>query len=159
MYHKDNKTELFTPGFICALHSFGRDLKCNPNIHCLISEGGVGNPLRWHHKKHFNYKLLRDSFQTAFLNELHARIGNSFKRLKASIYADHKNGFYIQIVLNKCDPSQVSKYIDRYLGRSSPTRQDIPPVSGVLMSGDISELEKIYIVCGYTDYSRRFQLL
>ena len=43
MFHKDNKTELFTPGFICVLHTFGRDLKWNPHIHCLISEGGVGN--------------------------------------------------------------------------------------------------------------------
>ena len=62
MFHKDNKTELFTPGFICVLHTFGRDLKWNPHIHCLISEGGIGNSLHWRHKKHFNYRLLRDSF-------------------------------------------------------------------------------------------------
>ena len=41
MFHKDNKTEKFTPGFICVLHTFGRDLKYNPHIHCLISEGGI----------------------------------------------------------------------------------------------------------------------
>ena len=57
MFHKDNKTELFTPGFICVLHTFGRDLKWNPHIHCLISEGGIGNSLHWRHKKHFNYRL------------------------------------------------------------------------------------------------------
>ena len=50
MFHKDNKTELFTPGFICVLHTFGRDLKWNPHIHCLISEGGIGNSLHWRHK-------------------------------------------------------------------------------------------------------------
>ena len=27
MFHKDNKTQLFTPGFISVLHTFGRDLK------------------------------------------------------------------------------------------------------------------------------------
>ena len=27
MFHKDNKTEKFTPGFILVLHTFGRDLK------------------------------------------------------------------------------------------------------------------------------------
>lgn len=37
MFHKDNKTELFTPGFILVLHTFGRDLKWNPHIHCLLS--------------------------------------------------------------------------------------------------------------------------
>lgn len=46
MFHKENKSELFTPGFICVLHTFGRDLKWNTHIHCLVSEGGVGNSLR-----------------------------------------------------------------------------------------------------------------
>ena len=77
MFHKENQSELFTPGFICVLHTFGRDLKWNPHIHCLISEGGIGKSLRWRHKKHFNYKLLRNSFQTALLNELHERFGDS----------------------------------------------------------------------------------
>ena len=117
MFHNDNKTELFTPGFICVLHTFGRDLKWNPHIHCLISEGGVGNSLHWRHKKHFNYRLLRDSFQTALLNELHSKLGDSFKKLKASIYTDHKNGFYVRAMPNKCNPSHVIKYIGRYLGR------------------------------------------
>ena len=43
MFHKDNKSELFTPGFICVLHTFCRDLKCPPYIHCLLSEGCIGN--------------------------------------------------------------------------------------------------------------------
>ena len=117
MFHKINKSEFFTPGFVCVLHTFGRDLKWNPHIHCLISEGGVGNSLHWRHVKHFNYRFLRDSFQTALLNELHSKIGDSFKKLKASIYHDHKNGFYVRAMPNKCNPSQVIKYIGRYLGR------------------------------------------
>ena len=117
LFHKDNQSELFTPGFICVLHTFGRDLKWNPYIHCLISEGGVGKSLRWRHKKHFNYRLLRDSFQTALLNELHKRLGDSFKKVKSRIYTDHKNGFYVRAMPNKCNPNQVIKYIGRYLGR------------------------------------------
>jgi len=117
MFHKDNKSELFTPGFICVLHTFGRDLKWNPHIHCLISEGGVGKSLLWRHKKHFNYKLLRNSFQTALLNELHAKLGDSFKKVKSSIYSNQKNGFYVRAKPNKCNPYNVIKYIGRYLGR------------------------------------------
>ena len=41
LFHKDNKAEKFTPGFILVLHTFGRDLKWNPHIHCLISEGAL----------------------------------------------------------------------------------------------------------------------
>ena len=40
MFYKMNKAENFTPGFICVLHTFGRDLKWNPHIHVLLSEGG-----------------------------------------------------------------------------------------------------------------------
>lgn len=53
MFSKMNKTEIFTPGLVCVLHSFGRDLKWNPHIHALISEGGAGNIP----EKHF--KMLR----------------------------------------------------------------------------------------------------
>ena len=117
MFHKDNQSLLFTPGFICVLHTFGRDLKWNPHIHCLVSEGGVGSDLSWRPKTHFDYKLLRDSFQTALLNELSRKIGDSFKQVKASIYADHKNGFYVRAMPHKCEPSRIIKYVGRYLGR------------------------------------------
>ena len=33
MFFKMNKSECFTPGFICVLHTFGRDLKWNPCSH------------------------------------------------------------------------------------------------------------------------------
>lgn len=117
MFYKLNKSEHFTPGFICVLHTFGRDLKWNPHIHCLLSEGGVGNSGLWRKVDHFNYKLLRDSFQTALLNELHAKLGDSFKKVKAQCYRNHKDGFYIYAKPNKCDPKVVTKYIGRYLGR------------------------------------------
>jgi len=117
MFYKDNKAESFTPGFICVLHTFGRDLKWNPHIYCLISEGGLGNRGLWRSKTHFNYKLMRDSFQTALLNELQKYLGPSFKKVKASIYKNHENGFYVYAKPNKCKPGAVIKYIGRYLGR------------------------------------------
>lgn len=117
MFKSQIKSVSFTPGFISVLHTFGRDLKWNPHIHCLISEGGVANSLQWRHVRHFNYKLLRDSFQTALLSELHSCIGDSFNKLKASIYARQQNGFYVRAMPTECEPSKVIKYIGRYLGR------------------------------------------
>ena len=43
MFYKMNKSKNFTPGFIMVLHTFGRDLKWNPHIHCLLSEGGYSD--------------------------------------------------------------------------------------------------------------------
>ena len=41
MFFQMNKSKNFTPGFIMVLHTFGRDLKWNPHIHCLISKGDL----------------------------------------------------------------------------------------------------------------------
>ena len=86
MFSKLNKSKNFVPGFVCVLHTFGRPLEWNPHIHCLITEGGFSDDGDWRIVKHFNYTLLRKSFQTALLNELEKRIGSSFKKTKALIY-------------------------------------------------------------------------
>jgi len=117
MFSKVNKSEDFTPGFICVLHTFGRSLQWNPHIHCLITEGGSGNITPWRPFKHFNYTLLRNSFCTALLNEMESILGSSFKITKSMIYKDHLQGFYVYAKPNQCNPSQIAKYIGRYLGR------------------------------------------
>ena len=117
LFHKDNKSENFTPGFILVLHTFGRDLKWNPHIHRLLSEGGIGNSGRWRAKTHFNYTFLRNAFRTALLDLMEHKLGPSFKKIKAKCYHDHKDGFYVYAKPNKCDPKVVAKYIGRYLGR------------------------------------------
>lgn len=117
MFFKQNKSLNFTPGFIMVLHTFGRNLKWNPHIHCLISEGGYSDNGFWRNIHHFNYTFLRNAFRTALLNEMEHRIGPSFKTVKARCYREHKEGFYVYAKPNKCDPKTVIKYIGRYLVR------------------------------------------
>lgn len=117
MFHKQNKSKNFTPGFICVLHTFGRPLEWNPHIHCLISEGGMSDDGYWRKVSHFNYKFLRNFFCTALLKEMQEQIGDSFKKEKAKIYHDHKNGFYIYAKPGLTDPKIVTEYVGRYLGR------------------------------------------
>ena len=90
-----NKSENFTPGFICVLHTFGRSLQWNPHIHVLLSEGASGNNSVWRNVKHFNYAFLRNSFRLVLLNILEKHLGSSFKRVKAYIYKHCPNGFYV----------------------------------------------------------------
>ena len=68
LFSKMNKHKNFTPGFIMVLHTFGRDLKWNPHIHCLISEGGYSDDAFWRNVSHFNYTFLRNAFRTAILS-------------------------------------------------------------------------------------------
>ena len=117
MFSKMNKTENFTPGLICVLHTFGRDLKWNPHIHALISEGGAGNITPWRPVKHFDYTFLRNAFRKVLLEQLTARIGPSFRRIKNEIYTKHADGFYVRAKPNLCTPDITIKYISRYLGR------------------------------------------
>jgi hypothetical protein len=117
MFFKMNKSKNFTPGFIMVLHTFGRDLKWNPHIHCLISEGGYSDDGFWRNVKHFDYTFLRNAFRTALLNEMESKIGSSFKKVKAKCYREHQQGFYVYAKPNLCDPRIVVKYIGRFLGR------------------------------------------
>ena len=117
MFFKMNKSKNFTPGFIMVLHTFGRDLKWNPHIHCLISEGGYSDDGFWRNVKHFDYTFLRNAFRTALLNEMESKIGSSFKKVKAKCYREHQQDFYVYAKPNLCDPRIVVKYIGRYLGR------------------------------------------
>lgn len=118
MFYSMNKSMNYTPGFILVLHTFGRDLKWNPHIHCLLSEGGVADNGKWRYVTHFNYTYLRNAFRTVLLNELEQRITSpSFKRIKSACYREHKHGFYVYAKPNKCEPKTVIKYIGRYLGR------------------------------------------
>ena len=117
MFYKENKSKNFVPGVVCVLHTFGRPLEWNPHIHCLITEGGFSDDGFWRNVKHFNYLYLRKAFQTALLNEMEKHIGPSFKEVKAEIYKKDKNGFYVYAKPALTDPSSVSQYICRYLGR------------------------------------------
>lgn len=130
MFHNINKSKNFVPGFICVLHTFGRPLEWNPHIHCLISEGGLSDDGSWRTVNHFNYTLLRKSFQTALLNLLESRLGLSFKKTKALIYRKDKNGFYVYAKPSLSDTSIVIKYVSRYLGRPAIALKRIDSYDG-----------------------------
>ncbi|RHR72991.1 transposase [Eubacterium sp. AF15-50] len=117
MFSKMNKTENFTPGLICILHTFGRDLKWNPHIHALISEGGAGNITPWRPVKHFDYSFPRNAFRKVLLERLTSRIGPTFRKVKNEMYTKHADGFYVRAKPNLCTPDITIKYISRYLGR------------------------------------------
>ena len=130
MFHKMNKSKNYTPGFIMALHTFGRDLKWNPHIHCLLTEGGYSDDGFWKNVSYFNYTYLRNAFRTALLNEMEAIIGPSFKKIKSACYTNNKHGFYVYAKPNQCDPKAVAKYIGRYLARPAIATSRIDQYDG-----------------------------
>ena len=122
LFYKMNKSINFTPGYILVLHTFGRSLQWNPHIHCLLSEGGIGNNGLWRNVKYFNYTFIRQAFRTVLLNLMEKRITDplkkvQFKKDKSLSYKNQKDGFYVYAKPNLADSKTVTKYIGRYLGR------------------------------------------
>ena len=147
LFHNMNKSESFPPGFICVLHTFGRDLKWNPHIHCLISEGGLGNSGKWRKVSHFNYTFLRNAFRTVLLKLMLISLGPSFKPVVSNCYREHKDGFYVYAKPNKCNPKDVIKYIGRYLGRPVIATSRIDHYDGEFVTFHYNRHEDDKLVC------------
>lgn len=118
--HKKRYKDGYRNGFMCALHTFGRDLKWNPHIHCLMSEVLInksGHSIKY---SFFNYASLRKSFMKCLLDLLYNEIRTKeFYQLKCKLYKHKGNGFYVyapKIQLDSFKHNQV-KYLVEYVTR------------------------------------------
>ena len=71
-----------------VLHTFGRDLKWNPHIHCLISEGGFSDDATWRHVKHF--KMIRYGDLYARHRNIDIKLIHAISREKHHIFRSFK---------------------------------------------------------------------
>ena len=134
-FYEMNKSQNFTPGIMCTLHTFGRDLKWNPHIHMLCTEGGAGNIEVFRIVRHINFKALRYRWQKLLLDYLGEHLPASelskFKQLKNEIYKEYKNGFYVYAKPdNITSISQTINYVVRYTGRPAMAQSRILDYDG-----------------------------
>ena len=117
-FGKRNKAENYTPGFICVLHTFGRDLKWNTHIHVILCTSAVSRYGKWKNFNHINYEGLRKSWQFCLLRLMNSKIQTpEFKCLVDKLYASYNNGFYVNAPPIKRFSAGVVNYILRYAGR------------------------------------------
>ncbi|MBC7961113.1 MAG: transposase [Vallitaleaceae bacterium] len=135
-FYKLNKSESFKPGFISTLHTFGRDLKWNPHIHMLITEGASGNRTIWRKISHFPFTMLRTRWQASLLDLLHQKLGNSaFYKLKTFLFKTYKDGFYVYAKSNMNSKStDTVQYIIRYTGRPAMAQSRILDYDGTFVT-------------------------
>lgn len=131
MYSLNHK-ESFTPGIVSSLHTFGRDLKWNPHIHMLVSEGACGSFTPWKSFCFFPYVMLRKKWQTTLLYLLEKIFGkDKFKFLKNAMYSNNKEGFYVYArPSNFNSPKAIANYITRYIGRPAMAQSRITAYDG-----------------------------
>ena len=117
--HSLNKKEEFTPGIVTVIHTFGRDLKWNPHVHMMVTEGGKGNITEWRHIRHISYESLRKRWQKILLDEIIKISGNTkeMKLLKNKLYKEKDKGFYVHAKTEIKSAKIAAKYVGRYVGR------------------------------------------
>lgn len=72
-----NKSEEFIPGIVTVIHTFGRELKWNPHVHMMVTEGGSGKKAEWRHIRHISYLSLRKRWQKLLLDNLTELVCNN----------------------------------------------------------------------------------
>lgn len=138
-FHELNKSQDFKPGIMCTLHTFGRDLKWNPHIHMLCTEGGAGNIEVFRIIKHINFKALRYRWQKLILDYLSIHLPSyeipKFKKLKNKIYKEYENGFYVYAKPdNISSVKQTINYVVRYTGRPAMAQSRILDYDGTYVT-------------------------
>ena len=91
-------------GMIATLHTFGRDLKWNPHIHCLIPEliySFKKDKIKTFH--HFNFTKLRKTFQFELIRLIQEAGGLKKPEEKNRLYKDHPKGFYVYAKFKSTD--------------------------------------------------------
>ena len=121
------KKNAITPGYVLTLHTFGRDLKWNPHIHCLLTEGGLTKTGDIVRINYINYEVLRKGFMKCVLDNLKLALQDDqveykkFKALVNQIYKDDENGFYVYGPEAKDDSissiDELIQYVVRYTAR------------------------------------------
>ena len=131
-----NKSEEFTPGIVTVIHTFGRDLKWNPHVHMMVTEGGTGKKTEWRDIRYFNYESLRKRWQKILLDEV-ARICNNskaIKKLKNQLYKEKNNGFYVHAKTEIKLAKIAAKYVGRYVRRPAIAESRILQYDGTYVT-------------------------
>lgn len=137
LYNQNHK-EHFTAGMVVALHTFGRDLKWNPHIHMLITEGASGKFTEWKKFNHFPFTMLRKKWMTTLLANMKKHLNKKifsvakFNALVSALYQKYQEGFYVNAPSKEDfdSPMAVAKYITRYIGRPVMAQSRITDYDG-----------------------------
>ena len=118
-YYRRKTKKKQVPGMICAIHTFGRDLKWNPHVHMLITEGVIVEDKYWREIDFIPYEVLRNSWQYLLLREIQKKYkGNKkIKKIVDGLYREYDKGWYVYAEKKMMTGLGATKYIGRYVSR------------------------------------------
>lgn len=116
---KDKTDKDIIPGVVSVIHSFGKDMKFNPHVHSLVTEGGFTKDGKWVPVTYFPFELLRKDWQDEVLNKFKEVIPNIPENVELidhlrKVYSD---GFYVRAPLEGrvTNRKAMMRYIGRYI--------------------------------------------
>ena len=115
-FHKMKTKGNYELGVISVVHTFGGDLKWNPHIHALYTEGGIDRNNKWFKKLDFiPYTYMKKVWRKLVLDI----IKNNFRDRKTRnlINKLYKKEFYVNAERRLTNIKQATQYIGRYLAR------------------------------------------
>ena len=107
------------PGILAVVHTFGGDLKFNPHVHLLMTEGGLTNGNAWKDIPFLPYNLLRKKWQYHLLTEVKKHLPKTREHAKFidRLFKKNPKGFYVNGESKMTSARYTSRYIGRYLAR------------------------------------------
>jgi hypothetical protein len=107
------------PGVICIFHPFGKDLKFNPHVHALVTEGGLKKDMmtEWVHMTYFPYEILRKKWQYLFLKNLRKATKDTLTHwtIEEPCFDKYRNGFYVRARDRVWNAKELGGYVVRYV--------------------------------------------
>jgi len=156
-WYKKNKKFDYEVGVIAVVHTFGRDLKWNPHIHALVTEGAVDkNSNWWKSVEYIPYPFLKKAWQKVLLDIIKKHF-NCYKtrQIISNMYKKYPKGFYVNAKRKLDDTRQAVKYIGRYLARAAIAEYRIEKYDGDKINfwyADHDDGHKVRVTMGAVEF-------
>lgn len=104
------------PGIIALIHYTGRDMKYNPHIHALVTEGGLDCNGNWRKHSYWPYKRMRDIWQEEVIKRFRGILSKDLK-IKSFLdwVSNNRDGFVVKNYRDLLDIKYLGRYLSRYV--------------------------------------------
>ena len=109
------------PGIICIVHFSGRDMKYNPHIHMLVTEGGLSPIGLWKKHYYWDYQKMNTYWKYEVLKRFRFHCRDSLK-MKSIIdkqlkmrFKDNTNGYVVKNYRDVLNVKSLGSYLARYV--------------------------------------------
>lgn len=116
-YNKDKAWKKLTPGIVTVIHSYGKDLKQNPHVNMIVTEGGIDENGNWVSSNFWPFDKLRKTWKIQVIDRLRKVLPKGKEtdqflmelyHIEWYVYAPKKNRI-------KGNAKEIATYIARYV--------------------------------------------